>query len=316
MPFDATDAVAGSSDGEGLLSFASNDYLGLTRHPAVIDAAHAALDRWGTGSGSSRYVVGSRPVHHELEDALASWRGCRTAMVTPTGYAANLAAITTLAGRGTRICSDELNHASIVDACRLARASGAELVITPHGDPSAVEQALADAPGRSMVVSDLVFSMDGDAADVDALQAACARHDALLVLDVAHAVLGPAIPEDPPGSTTVQVGTLSKALGTVGGFVAGPAGLVEVIVQRARSAIFSTAMAPADAAAALTAVAIVSSPEGAALRRRLRSHVDRLDATSPSPIIPVVYGPESDPWGSWSQPSVRPPCPKDRRACA
>ncbi|MDQ1519184.1 MAG: 8-amino-7-oxononanoate synthase, partial [Actinomycetota bacterium] len=174
-------------DGRPVVSFASNDYLGLTQHPAVVAAAHAALDRWGAGAGSARLIVGSRPVHSELEAALAQWKGEEAAVLFPTGFAANLGALTTFAGPDVLVCSDELNHASIIDGCRLSRA---HVEVFAHRDVEALERLLRDrAEPRALVVSDTVFSMDGDAADIDALAAACARHDALLVLDEAHAVL-------------------------------------------------------------------------------------------------------------------------------
>src|SRR4051794_2827656 len=176
-------------DGRPVVSFASNDYLGLTQHPAVVAAAHAALDRWGAGSGSARLIVGSRPVHSDLEGALADWKGEDAAVLFPTGFAANLGVLTTVAGPGVLVCSDELNHASIIDGCRLSRA---HVEVYRHRDLVALDELLrARSEGRAVVVTDTVFSMDGDTADVDALVGMCARHDALLVVDEAHAVLGP-----------------------------------------------------------------------------------------------------------------------------
>ena len=268
-----------------VVSFASNDYLGLTRHPAVVAAAHEALDRWGTGAGAARLVAGSRPVHSELEEELAAWKGAERAVLFPTGFAANLGLLSSLGGRGVRIVSDELNHASIVDGCRLARA---EVVVYPHRDVAAVDRALRGA-GRAIVVSDAVFSMDGDVAPAHELAEVCARRGALLLLDEAHAVLGP---EAPRSAELVRVGTLSKALGSVGGFVAGPRAITDLVLNRARSFIFTTASAPADTAAALAALRVATSPEGDALWARLRGHVDRLAPGHPSPIVPVVVGSE------------------------
>ena len=269
-----------------VISFASNDYLGLSQHPAVVAAAHAALDRWGAGSGSARLVAGSRPVHSELEGELASWKGTERAVLFPTGFAANLGVISALGGPGVRILSDELNHASIVDGCRLARSP---VTVYRHGDAGAVERSLGHG-GPAIVVTDAVFSMDGDPAPLPQLARACAHHGALLVTDEAHAVLdnGP-VPAD---CEVLRVGTLSKTLGALGGFVAGPAPLMDLIVNRARSFIYTTASSPADAAAALAAVRVVRSSEGQALEARLRSHVDRLVPGHPSPIIPVMAGEE------------------------
>jgi 8-amino-7-oxononanoate synthase len=258
----------------------------------VLAAAHAALDRWGAGSGASRLVVGSRPVHQELEAALAAWKGTERAVLFPTGFAANLGVLSALADDDTLVCSDELNHASIIDGCRLSR--GAVEVFT-HRDLEQLAKLLAagrDAGRRRLVVTDLVFSMDGDAVDLSPLAELCATYDALLVLDEAHAVLTHDPVESELPCKTLHVGTLSKTLGALGGFVAGPAGLAELIVNTARTYIFTTAPTPPDAAAALAALKIVRSPEGDALKQRLRSHVDRIAPGHPSPIIAVILGTE------------------------
>ncbi len=272
--------------GREVVSFASNDYLGLTIHPAVVAAAHAALDRWGAGAGAARLIVGSRPVHRELEDELADWKKTEAALLFPNGFVANLGVLTTLGGPNTLICSDELNHASIVDGCRAAKA---RVEIYPHCDLAALERLLSSA-ASAIVVSDAVFSMDGDTAPVADLVEICAAHGALLVLDEAHAVLGP---EVVPGDAEVlRVGTLSKFLGALGGFVAGPSELVALLVNRARSFIFTTALSPADAAAALAALRVLRSSEGDELRRRLRTWIDLISPGHPSPIIPFVLGTE------------------------
>jgi 8-amino-7-oxononanoate synthase len=271
-----------------VVSFASNDYLGLTAHPAVIDAARVATERWGTGAGAARLVVGSRPVHTELEHALAAWKSTDAAVLFPTGFAANLGVLATFGGPGVRICSDELNHASIVDGCRLA---AAEVTVYRHRDLDHLA-ALLDGDQRAIVVSDAVFSMDGDVADVADLVALCADRSALLVLDEAHSVLGPEVPVG--DADILRVGTLSKTLASLGGFVAGPRSFVDLLVNRARSYIFTTASTPGDAAAALAALQIVCSSEGDELRARLTRHVERLAPGHPSPIVPVVVGDEAD----------------------
>jgi 8-amino-7-oxononanoate synthase len=273
-------------DGTHAVSFASNDYLGLSQHPAVVAAAQDAIARWGAGAGASRLVVGSRPVHDELEDALASWRGEEAALVLPTGFQANLSVLAAF-GAGTRIVSDELNHASIIDGARLARA---EVTVYRHGDADHAAALVGAAPGRAIVVSDTVFSMDGDVAPVAALSELCARRGALLVLDDAHAVFD-AQPTD-PGSVCLRVGTLSKTLGSQGGYVAGPRRWVELLLNRARPFIFTTALAPASAAAALAAVRVCRSEEGRALRAALRRNIDAVRPANPSPIVPVVLGAE------------------------
>jgi 8-amino-7-oxononanoate synthase len=301
-----------SPDGRAVVAFASNDYLGLTQHPALSEAAHAAIDRWGTGSGAARLIVGSRPIHSELERELAAWKHEEAAVLFPTGFAANLGVLTTFGGPGTLVCSDELNHASIIDGARLARG---EVAVYPHSDLGALDELLRGRARdrRALVVTDTVFSMDGDVADLEALVELCRDHDALLVLDEAHAVLQDrGLSEDPrsanagPGRDSarsggpsqegspgvLRVGTLSKTLGSLGGFVAGPARLTELVVNRARSYIFTTAPTPADAAAALAGLRVVRSPEGDALRARLRANVDELRPGHPSPIVPVVCGGE------------------------
>jgi 8-amino-7-oxononanoate synthase len=285
--FDAC-GPAGDLLGRPVVSFASNDYLGLSAHPAVAAAAHDAIDRWGTGATASRLVVGTRPVHDDLEAALAVWKGTEAALVLPTGYHANLSVLATVAGPGVTVVSDELNHASLIDGCRLSRA---EVRIARHRDVDHVDALLAAAPRRALVVTDSVFSMDGDVAPLDGLAEACARHGALLVLDEAHAVLGP----EPPGLDGVEllrIGTLSKALGSLGGWVAGSRRWIDLLVNRARPFIFTTGLPPADAAAALAAVEVVRSTEGAGLIDRLRAHVDRLRPGHPSPIVPVILGSE------------------------
>jgi 8-amino-7-oxononanoate synthase len=275
-------------DGRPVVSFASNDYLGLSQHPGVIAAAHAALDRWGTGSGAARLVVGSRPVHAALETELAAWKGTERAVLFPTGFAANLGALTTVAGAGALVCSDALNHASIVDGCRLSRA---EVAIYRHADPDHLASIVREAGDRRcVVVTDTVFSMDGDLAPLDPIVALCRDTGALLVLDEAHAVLGP--DPDLDDVDVLRVGTLSKTHGALGGFVATSVPFADLLVNRARSYIFTTAPTPADTAAALASTALLRGREGARLRARLRALVDRIRPGHPSPIVAVMCGEE------------------------
>ncbi len=330
-PFDAWGPVGGLTDEAGavspgtgseaapVVSFASNDYLGLTIHPEVVASAHRALDRWGSGAGASRLITGSRPVHAELESALASWKRCERAVVFPTGFAANLSVLSVFGAEGAHVFSDELNHASIIDGCRLGRA---DVTVYPHGDLAGLDAAVARSGGRPMIVSDTVFSMDGDRADLAGLVTVAARHHALLVLDEAHAVLGPELSEAAPEAQVdvLRVGTLSKTLGSLGGFVAGPARFTELLVNRARPYIFTTATTPADAAAALAALGIVRSPRGAVLVEQLARHVARVGQAvgrpgHASPIVPVVVGDEAEAVrvsddllsrGLWV-PAIRPP---------
>jgi 8-amino-7-oxononanoate synthase len=301
--FDARGPV-GTLDGAAVVSFASNDYLGLSAHPTVIAAARGALERWGAGAGASRLVTGSRPVHTELEVALAAWKGTDAAVCFPTGFAANLGALSVLGGPAVRVLSDELNHASIIDGVRLSRSP---VSIYRHCDVAHLAALLeADPATPTVVVTDTVFSMDGDAAPVEEIAALCRRRGALLLLDEAHAVLGPHLPASltsDPELTLVRMGTLSKTLGSLGGFLAGSQDVIDLMVNAARSYIFTTGLSPADAAAALAALGVLRSPEGDSLVRRLADLVERVGggergggpgatARPSSPIVPVILGTE------------------------
>jgi 8-amino-7-oxononanoate synthase len=307
--FDARGPRGTFPNGRQVVSFASNDYLGLTMHPAVIAGGHQALDRWGAGAGSARLIVGSRPVHSELERAVAHWKRTERALLFPNGYAANLGVLTTFGGPGVTVFSDELNHASIVDACRLARA---QTMVYPHKDMAALDQML-ELTDRNIVVSDSVFSMDGDVALIEDLAELCRKHSTLLVLDEAHAVLGP----DPElsGVEAVRVGTMSKFLGAMGGFAATSKPLADLMINRARSFIFTTASSPADAGAALAAIRVLQSAEGRSLEIRLRALVERFKPGHPSPIVPIVVGSEEAALAAASRllergylvPAIRPP---------
>jgi 8-amino-7-oxononanoate synthase len=294
--FDARGPV-GELEGAPVVSFASNDYLGLSAHPAVVAAAVAALERWGAGAGASRLVTGSRPVHAELERALAEWKGTEAAVCFPTGFAANLGALSVLGGPGVRVLSDALNHASIIDGCRLSRAA---VSVYRHGDSAHLAALLAEDPDTpAIVVTDTVFSMDGDWAPVGEIADLCRRHGALLLLDEAHAVLGPHLPDSltaDPDLTLVRMGTLSKTLGSLGGFLAGSQDVIDLMVNLARPYIFTTGLTPADAAAALAALRVLRAPEGDALVQHLTDLVLRVSGAAPdgplSPIIPVILGSE------------------------
>ena len=296
-PAGALSDVRDQGGGVGpVVSFASNDYLGLSVHPAVTAAAGEALERWGAGSGASRLITGSRPVHFALERALAEWKGTEAAVCFPTGFAANLGVLATLGGPDVRILSDELNHASIIDGCRLSRSW---VGIYRHCDMSHLEALLEanDASTATVVVTDTVFSMDGDVAPIERIAELCASYGALLVVDEAHAVLGPVfgggIDRVEDGLTLVRVGTLSKTLGSMGGFVAASRNVIDLLVNLARPYIFTTALTPADAAAALAAVEVVQSNEGRELTARLAALVERVAGPGhPSPIIPVILGSE------------------------
>ncbi|MGD0809429.1 MAG: 8-amino-7-oxononanoate synthase [Acidimicrobiales bacterium] len=292
--FDAIGPRGLLDDGRTVVSFASNDYLGLSAHPRVLAAAHDAIEKWGAGAGASRLVSGSRPVHTELEAVLADWKSSEAALVFPSGFATNVGVLSAIAGPQVLICSDELNHASIIDGCRLAENLGAVVEVYPHCDVDAVSKLLSSTSGRAVVVTDAVFSMDGDVAPVNDLAQACSQHDALLVIDEAHSVLGPHFSDLP--CEVLRVGTLSKTLGSQGGFVAGRRLMTEMLVNRSRSFIFTTALAPANAAAAKAAAEVLRSQEGEQLLGRLRGHIAKFGVSGPplSPIVPIVVGGERE----------------------
>ncbi|MFD9717999.1 8-amino-7-oxononanoate synthase [Streptomyces sp. NPDC059076] len=266
-----------------LVDLAGNDYLGLTRHPEVTGAAASAAHRWGAGATGSRLVTGSTELHAELEGALASFCGFEAALVLSSGYAANLAALTALTASGSLLVSDAGNHASIVDGCRLSRARTA---VVPHADPRAVRTALeAHGDGRALVVTDAVFSVDGDAAPLVDLAAICRSRGAALLVDDAHGfgVLG----AGGRGALNaagiagergvVATLTLSKALGSQGGAVLGPADVIAHLINTARTFIFDTGLAPAAAGAALASVRLLErTPELAGRVRTVAEALHRL----------------------------------------
>lgn len=259
-----------------LLDLAGNDYLGLTHHPEVTEAAAAAARHWGAGATGSRLVTGSTALHARLETELAAFCGFEAALVFSSGYAANLAAVTALSGSvgsGTLLVCDEGNHASLIDGCRLARA---ERAVVPHADPEAVRKSLAAHGGRAIAVTDSVFSVDGDAAPLRDLAEACRSGGAALLVDDAHglgvlgeggrgAVHAAGLAGDADVVATV---TLSKSLGSQGGAVLGPARVIEHLVSTARTFIFDTGLAPAAAGAALASLEVLRREPGRASRVR------------------------------------------------
>jgi 8-amino-7-oxononanoate synthase len=300
------------SAGGPLLSFCSNDYLGLAGHPALAAASAAAAARDGFGAGASRLVSGDLTAHRALEAALAAFVECSSALVFPSGYQTNVGVISALAGPDDLIASDAANHASIIDGCRLARAT---VAVYRHADAADADRALG-RPGafrRRLLVTESLFSMDGDVAPLAALAATAERHDAILVIDEAHALgaLGPAgrgLAAAAGVRPDVLIGTLGKAFGASGGFAAGPAELRAYLVNRARTFIYTTGLPPAVAAAATAAVELVAGAEGELRRDRLAANRDRLAAglravgllterpagqISPGPIFPIVLGTEA-----------------------
>ena len=287
-------------DGRKVVNFASNDYLGLAGDARLARAAAAALDDSGTGVGSSRLIVGNHRQHVLLETAVADWLQCGGVRLFNTGYAANVGVVTALLQAGDVVFSDELNHASIIDGCRLSRA---EIVVFPHRDLAALEVALETRQGRRrVVVSESLFSMDGDLADVGALAALCRRHGAALVLDEAHAVgvVGPegrGLAAEVGVVPDVVVGTFGKALGSFGAFAATTRSIADLLWNRARSLVFSTGLPPSVAAASRAAVEVVRSADGdqkrgavAAHARRFRELVPPARGAPASAIAPILIG--------------------------
>lgn len=275
-----------------VVDLAGNDYLGLSRHPSVTAAAGAALTRYGLGATGSRLVRGSTDLHAELETELADWFGTAGALVFSSGYLANLGAIRALTGPRTLLVSDAHNHASLIDGCRLA---GAETVTTAHVDVDAVAAALAAAPGRpAVVITESIFSVDGDLAPLSELHEVTRRHGALLLVDEAHAVgvLGPAGAGAVPaaglaGAPDVLVtATLSKSLGGVGGVVAGPAELVAHLVDTGRTFIYDTAPPPGVVAGVLAAARLTRAGDG--LRAELADRADLLVRRFRAAGLPVT----------------------------
>ncbi|MCA9509418.1 MAG: 8-amino-7-oxononanoate synthase, partial [Myxococcales bacterium] len=272
--------------GRDVLLFCSNNYLGLANHPEVVEAAREATARYGASAASSRLISGHMRAHREFEEHVAAWKGVEAALAFSTGYQANVGAISALLGPGDAIVSDELNHASIIDAARLSRA---RIAVFRHNDAGHLEERLretADAR-RVLVATESVFSMDGDTAPLAEIVALAKRFGAWTLVDEAHGagVFGKAGAglADELGLTAeidVHVGTLGKALGSFGAYVAGSRRLVDLLVNRARSFIFTTGLPPSAVAAARAAIAICErEPERAAgLRRRVRALSDALRA--------------------------------------
>ncbi|NKQ27229.1 8-amino-7-oxononanoate synthase [Streptomyces galbus] len=295
-----------------LLDLAGNDYLGLAHHPEVVEGAAAAARTWGGGATGSRLVTGTTELHTELERELAAFCGFEAALVFSSGYAANLAAVTALAPHGSLIVSDAGNHASLIDGCRLARGT---TQVVGHADPEAVGKALGAHRGAAVVVSDSVFSVDGDAAPLDALAAACREHGAGLVVDDAHGlgVLGEGGRGAPHAAglagaaDVVATVTLSKSLGSQGGAVLGPARVIDHLVNAARTFIFDTGLAPAAAGAALAALRLLRrEPERAARARAVAGALHAgltaagLDAVRPDAAVVSVRAPSPGEAVQWA----------------
>lgn len=304
MPVQSYDGPRVMINGKSMLLMCSNDYLGLANHPALSEAACAAMKRYGFGSGASRLVSGSSALHHELERRLALFKGTEAALVLNSGYAANTGIIPAIVGSEDVVLSDSMNHASIVDGCRLSKAV---VQVYRHKDVAHVEEILKNSVHcrRKLIITDGVFSMDGDIAPLPELVSLAEKYGAILMLDDAHAtgVLGKT------GKGTmehfglatgvhIQMGTLGKALGSFGAYAAGDQELIDLLINRSRSFIYSTALPPAVCAASIAALDIVKNDPDR--RARLWRNCERFVAglktlgiatgESETPIIPIVIG--------------------------
>ena len=300
------DAVRVKRDDKEYLMMASNNYLGLTFDPRVIEGAVKGAQQYGTGSGGSRLVSGTFPLFTELERSLAKFKNTEKALVFNTGYMANVGTISAVADKNTIIFSDALNHASIIDGCRLSRGT---VKTYSHCDIDELKYLLkqVDRNTRKLIVTDGVFSMDGDIAPLDKLYELSRDYNALLMVDDAHATgtigngHGTAAYFNLEKEIDIQLGTLSKSLGSVGGYVAGNSTIIDYLVNTSRSFIFSTALSPADIGAALGALHIIDSDPS--VLERLQDNVgymsNRLNsmgiyATDDTPIFPILIGKNED----------------------
>jgi len=298
QPLDSPAGPRVSRGGRAMWNFASNDYLGLARHPEIEAAFIEGVRRFGAGAAASRLVCGTLPPHRLLEEALAEAKQTAAALVFSSGFATSLGVIPAVAGKGDFVLLDKLCHACLVDAARL---SGATLRVFPHNDLHKLARLLSsirakEPHARILVATESVFSMDGDLCPLREIVDLTENHGALLLLDEAHGFgvlgshgMGLAEREGLQQRVTFQMGTLSKAAGLSGGYVAASREWIDLLVNRARPFIYSTAPPPALAHAALHSLTLIRSDEGAALRAKLRENIARI-ADSPTPVIPRVLG--------------------------
>jgi len=281
--------------GRTLINFASNDYLGFSKHPALIQAATKALTDYGTGSTASRLISGSLHPHHQLEEQIAHHKKTDAALTFANGYATALGTVPTIVKKGDTVILDKLAHASLIDAARL---SGATLRIFPHNDLNKLEKLLISSKGRTLIITESVFSMDGDLCPLREIVNLKEQHGALLLLDEAHAlgILGPtgqglAEELNLQAQIDFQMGTLGKAIGSAGGYLAATQPWIDLLINKARSLIYSTAPPPAQTAASLAGLNLLQSPEGQAARATLLNHCAAFNSSTP--IIPHHLGENS-----------------------
>ncbi len=294
-------------DGRSYLSFCSNNYLGLANHPKIKQAAIEAIHQYGWGTGASRLVSGNMTLHEELERKIAEFKGTEAALLFPTGYMANLGALCALVSKEDIVIGDKLNHASIIDGCRQ---SGATFRVYPHKDVSQLESLLQRSSGyrRKLMVTDSVFSMDGDTAPLPEIVAIAKKYDAILMVDDAHATgvfgkQGKGLIEHYglEGKIDIVMGSFSKAIGSIGGFIAGSKDIIEFLKNKARPFIYTTALPPAVCAASLAGIALIQ--EDTSLIDRLWKNIHYVKSqlskfvntlAVESPIIPFIIGSAED----------------------
>ena len=302
-PIDATHVMYEDST---YLMMASNNYLGLTHHPHVKDRALQAIQQYGTGSGGARLTSGSFPLFQELEHRLAHWKDCEKALTFTAGFMANLGTISALVHKGDIIFSDELNHASLIDGCRL---SGAKVQVYPHKDVAVLESLLSQSKhyGMRFIITDGVFSMDGDIAPLPELFELAERYNALLIVDDAHATgvigegRGTAHHFHCENPRIITTGTMSKALGSIGGYVCGSQTIIDYIINHSRPFIFATALTPADIGASIGALEVLA--EEPSVYQKLRSNTEYMHkalqslgipSSDDTPIFPIIIGSNED----------------------
>ncbi len=303
-PMESGQLIDANSDGRKIVNFSSNDYLGLSRDEALVNAACEATRRHGAGSGASRLISGTLPPHHALEEKIAEWKGTQAALSFANGYATAIGVLGAFLTKGDVVILDKLCHASLIDG---ARQSGATLRVYPHNDLNKLEDLLRHyrerlaGSSRLIVVTESIFSMDGDRAPLPEIINLVEQHHALLLLDEAHAVGilgsgGQGLAEELgiQDRVTFQMGTLGKAIGSGGGYVAASRSWIDLLVNKARPFIYSTAPPPAQAAASLCGIEVITSSQGEALRSRLWSNISRLaellGKKPSSAIMPVILG--------------------------
>ena len=307
-----TDGRMVEINGKQYINFCSNNYLGLANHPKIIESSQQAAKEFGAGSGASRLICGNLMIHEELEKKIANFKGREAALVFPTGYMANLGVITSLVDENDTIIIDRLNHASIIDACKLAKA---KLQVYPHKDMETLEKVLQRSSKfkKRLIVTDSIFSMDGDIAPLPEIARLAKEYQAITMIDEAHATgvlgtRGKGLEEHygMEGQVDIVMGTLSKAVGSLGGFIAGSFELIDYLKNKARSFIYTTALPPSVCAASIAALGIIENePE---LIKKLRNNIAHLTPLIPlsisggegetrregvrifTPIIPIIVG--------------------------